>query len=106
MSFGTNQITEDVLVFSNIWNEVLNGFSVPNFAKTIGIPETEARLLLSQIGTGKSKYINSLTTQQVHSSLLALQVCKEELGTEFQTRIGVEPDEAEEVITKLKNSRS
>jgi hypothetical protein len=90
----------DLIVFNNVWNEVVNGFQVENFEASIGITHADAAELLARIHGGSENALNRLTASDIEATARAFKTCITELQWEFPIRVGVATAEAQAVIEK------
>jgi hypothetical protein len=86
----------------NTLNEVINGFKVPDFERTIGVPTGSLERLLRQIHTLHATEELTLDVIGTRAVRNALRETILELGIEeFQTRTGYDFQEGEAILLKL-----
>jgi hypothetical protein len=94
----------ETLLFSNILNEVCNGFALQDFERAIGAPHHEVCALFDRfrkLRTARNARI-SVTDQELRILQNALRETLRELGVEeFSTRTGLDFDVGEGALREL-----
>ncbi len=88
------------LLVQNVVNEVLNGFRIDDFEACVAVSRDEFRSWA--LGwREQSKGELAIDDRQAIALRRALALTLQELGSEFQTRTGVDSDEAYKTLAKL-----
>jgi hypothetical protein len=97
-------------MIGNALGEVCAGLRVVNFVSKMGAERTEVVRLLDQIvpvyrkadRSGSSRVTLSISSRELRSIIGALRtVCREIAEFEFQTRMGAERSEVEEILDQI-----
>jgi len=98
---------EELILYLQCLNEVLRGFGVENFERTLKVSESEltkedARLREIEKST-RTRKGSSISDVRVRPEVI--RTTMEELGeSEFQTRTGYELSEAEKLLKRLEQT--
>ena len=96
--FGSN----DWGLLGNALNEVINGFNVPDFERTIGADKASLAQLLTHLHTLHDADELTLGVIEIRSVRNALRETIRELGVEeFHTRTGYDFEQGEALLQKL-----
>lgn len=96
--------SEEWGLFGNALNEVINGFRVPEFERTIGMEKASLKQLLRHLHTLNDSDELDLGIRETRAARNALCETLRELGPsrwEFQTRTGYDLERANAILTKL-----
>lgn len=94
--------SEEWVLFGNALNEVLHGFTVPDFERTIGADKAGLDALLIHLNTLDRAEALVLGVKEMRAIRNALQETIRKIRTwEFHTRTGYELERAKEVLAKL-----
>jgi len=99
---------EELLLFSNVLNEICNGLELQNFDRVIGARELEVCGLSDRLRM-EPRQSAGLTVSEHELNIFqnALRETLRELGPEeFSTRTGVDFDLAQEILLNLKRDDS
>ena len=89
-------------LFGSVLNEVINGFRVPDFERTIGTDRDSLKKLLTHLQTPGDADELVLGMKETRAIRNALQETIRKLGAwEFHTRTGYELERGKEVLAKL-----
>jgi hypothetical protein len=96
--FGSN----DWALLGNALNEVINGFKVPDFERTIGAERNSLAQLLAHLHTLQDADELTLGLVEMRAVRNALRETIRELGVEeFHTRTGYDLEQGEALLLKL-----
>jgi hypothetical protein len=94
--------SNESVLFNNVLNEVINGFRVPEFERTIGMEKTSAKQLLEHIYTLRESDELDLGIRETRAVRNALcESLRNIPPREFQTRTGYYLERAKAILTKL-----
>lgn len=89
-------------LFGNALNELINGFSVPDFERTIGAEKASLEKLLTHLQTLRANDELVLGVAETHAVRNALRETIRELGVEeFHTRTGYDYEQGQAILGKL-----
>lgn len=92
----------DWRLFGNALNEVINGFNVPDFERTIGAEKASLERLLRHLQTLSATDELVLSVPETRAVRNALRETISELGVEeFHTRTGYDYEQGEAILGKL-----
>lgn len=93
---------EDWRLFGNALNEVINGFAVPDFERTIGADKEQMSRLLKHLHTLNYSDVLELGVKETRNVRNALRETIRKLGIEeFHTRTGYDFEKGNAVLKKL-----
>ena len=93
---------KDPRLLRSVLNEVLNGFLINDFDTAIGMEKAEVQKLLTELNELPDEAGLDLDRKQAVAFRNALHRTLSELGVEeFQTRTGIDFEEAQDVLTHL-----
>lgn len=93
---------KDPRLLRSVLNEVLNGFLIDDFDTAIGMEKAEVQKLLTELNELPDEAGLDLDRKQAVAFRNALHRTLSELGVEeFQTRTGIDFEEAQDVLTHL-----
>jgi hypothetical protein len=89
-------------LFGNALNEVINGFNVPDFERTIGAEKATLEKLLTHVQALRDSDELVLGVPETRAVRNALRETIRELGVEeFHTRTGYDYEQGEAILGKL-----
>ena len=92
----------DSQMFASALNEVINGFTVPEFEKTVGASEEQANSLLNYLASLSQTDLAALDRTQTRVVRNALRETIKELGEEeFHTRTGYDFADGQSILKRL-----
>ena len=94
--------SEEWGLFGNVLNEVINGFRVPEFERTIGMEEESLRRLLRHLHTLSDSDGLDLGTREARAVRNSLcETLRKISPWEFHTRTGYDLERANAILAKL-----